>query len=304
MLKDTGCIYLHCDSAASHCLKLLLDSVFGLSAFQNEIIWKRTLGSTSIARRFRTQTDTILLYTKSKQYTFKPQFTKSHLSAAAIEKMFPLTDPKRGMYYTDNLANPDLRPNLIYEYKGYKPPEKGWAISREKMEEWDKQGRLHFPDSKSKRIRRKRFLSEWPGSPVQNLWIDIHPIGAHAKERLGYPTQKPQALLERIIAASSNEGDVVLDPFCGCGTAVAAAEKLNRRWIGIDVTHLAVNLMKQRLLDSFGIKPKKDYAVIGEPESLSGAKQLASENAYQFQYWALGLVGARPHEKRRARTGV
>ena len=120
-----------------------------------------------------------------------------------------------------------------------------------------------------------------------------------SNERLGYPTQKPIDLLERIINASSNEGDVVLDPFCGCGTAVAAAEKLNRRWLGIDITHLAVTLMKQRLLDSFGIEQKKDYAVIGEPESISGARQLAKDDAYQFQYWALGLVGARPHEKRK-----
>ena len=133
-----------------------------------------------------------------------------------------------------------------------------------------------------------------PGVPVQNLWDDISVINNRSNEVLGYPTQKPLALLERIVQASSNEGDVVLDPFCGCGTAVAAAQKLNRRWIGIDITHLSISLMKYRLRDSFNLTEKQDYAVVGEPEDIQSAKQLAKDDRYQFQWWALSLVQAKP----------
>lgn len=137
------------------------------------------------------------------------------------------------------------------------------------------------------------------GVDLQDVWVDIPPISAQAKERLGYPTQKPEALLERIIKASSNEGDVVLDPFCGCGTTIAAAQKLNRRWIGIDVTHLAITLMRHRLLTAYGEDIKDSYEVLGEPVCLTDAQALAASDPYQFQYWALGLVGARPHEEKK-----
>jgi len=167
------------------------------------------------------------------------------------------------------------------------------------MEQWDREGRLYFPKNPSARIRRKRFLDELKGMPVQNLWTDIAEINSQAQERLGYPTQKPEALLERVIEASSNEGDVILDPFCGCGTAIAVAHRLNRQWIGIDVTHLAVTLIKHRLHDSFGEKVKKKYEVIGEPTVLSGAKSLAKEDRFQFQWWALSLVMARPVEQKK-----
>ena len=154
--------------------------------------------------------------------------------------------------------------------------------------------------------RHKRYLDEMPGIPLQDVWTDINPIGAQANERLGYPTQKPQALLERIIQASSNEGDVVLDPFCGCGTAVAAAENLKRRWIGIDVTHLAVALMKSRLRTAFGIVPEKDYRVVGEPADVGGARALAEQDRYQFQFWAMSLLEALPREdgRRGADRGI
>jgi hypothetical protein len=157
----------------------------------------------------------------------------------------------------------------------------------------------------SKRIRRKRYLDELAGETVDSLWDDIPPINSQARERLGYPTQKPEALLERILQASSDEGDVVLDPFCGCGTTISAAQKLGRRWIGIDITHLAVGLIKHRLRDAYGVKAGKDYRVIGEPTDLGGAEQLAQEDPYQFQWWALGLVGARPAEgKKGADQGI
>jgi site-specific DNA-methyltransferase (adenine-specific) len=212
-----------------------------------------------------------------------------------------MTDESGRKFQPDNLTNPAYRPNLIYEYKGYKPPTNGWAISREKMEQWDKEGRLYFPKNKNSRIRRKRFVDELKGMPIQNLWIDIPEINSQAQERLGYPTQKPEALLERIIKASSDEGQIVLDPFCGCGTVIAAAEKLKRRWIGIDITQPAIVVIKQRLKRIGDVR----YKVIGEPVSLPDAKALAKQDPYQFQWWSLGLVGARPtEEKKGADKGI
>jgi hypothetical protein len=173
------------------------------------------------------------------------------------------------------------------------------------MARLDAEGLVWYPDSKSKRPRLKRYLDETPGVLLGNVWTDIDPINSRAAERLGYPTQKPEALLERILAASSNEGDTVLDPFCGCGTTIAVAQKLKRRWIGIDVTHLAIGLIKHRLRDAYGESVEKTYKVIGEPTTLDGARQLAEEDKYQFQWWALGQVGARPvEEKKGADKGI
>jgi hypothetical protein len=176
----------------------------------------------------------------------------------------------------------------------------------ETMAKLDAEGRIWYPADKAKRPRLKRYLDEMSGVLMGNVWTDIFPINSQAQERLGYPTQKPEALLERILNASSNEGDVVLDPFCGCGTTVQVAQRLNRRWIGIDVTHLAIGLIKTRLDDAFGIDIRNTYQVIGEPTDAAGAEQLAEENKYQFQYWALGLCGARPTEgiKKGADRGI
>ena len=179
------------------------------------------------------------------------------------------------------------------------PPRNGWAVSLERMEEMDREGRLYVPENPERRIQRKRYLDELEGETVDSLWDDIAPINSQAQERLGYPTQKPEALLERIIKASSNEGDVVLDPFCGCGTAVVAAQRLKRRWIGIDITPLATNLIKTRLTDIFGPEARKTYEVIGEPTSVPDARELAKTEPTHFQYWALGLVDARPVEERK-----
>jgi len=195
------------------------------------------------------------------------------------------------------------RPNLAYEYKGF-TPQWGWRVNPDKLKAIDEAGRLAWSQSGVPYL--KRYLNEMMGAAMPDIWDDIPPINSQAAERLGYPTQKPEALLERIIKASSNEGDVVLDPFCGCGTAVAAAQKLNRRWIGIDITHLAVGLIKTRLQDAFGPEVRKNYDVIGEPTDLASAKVLAEENRFQFQAWALGLVGARTahSSKRGADSGI
>ena len=300
-LKSIGSIYLHCDPTASHYLKMLLDAVFGPTNFRNEITWKRRVGMSSAvheSNRFGTITDIILYYAKTDDASFHPQYNKDTPEYQQyIEERFNLVDENGRRFQADNLGNPAPRPNLMYEYKGYKPPKNGWAISREKMEQWDREGRLFFPKDKTKRLRRKRFLDELKGMPIQNLWVDIPELNSQAQERLGYPTQKPEALLERIIRASSNEGDMVLDPFCGCGTAVAVAQNLNRRWIGIDITYLAIGLIKSRLQTAFGEQTK--YTIVGEPVDLAGAQALADSNKFQFQYWPLSLAGARTADQKK-----
>jgi site-specific DNA-methyltransferase (adenine-specific) len=306
-LKPTGSIYLHCDPTASHYLKILMDAVFGAENFRNEITWKRRVGMSSAvheSNRFGTCTDIILFYAKTDHTPFSPQYNKdTHEYQEYIRTRFTMVDEQGRRFQPDNLTNPAYRPNLVYEYKGYKPPANGWAISKEKMEQWDKEGRLYFPPNKNSRIRRKRFVDELKGMPIQNLWTDIPEINSQAQERLGYPTQKPISLLERVITASSNEGDVVLDPFCGCGTAVHAAQKLKRQWVGIDITHLAISLIEKRLKDAFpGIK----YEVHGTPKDLEGARDLARRNKYQFQWWAVSLVNAVPFagKKKGADSGI
>ena len=180
---------------------------------------------------------------------------------------------------------------MMYDWKGHASPPKGWRYSKETMAKLDAEGRIWYPDSKSKRPQLKRYLNETSGRIIDTLWLDINPINSQAAERLGYPTQKPLALLERIVEASSNPGDVVLDPFCGCGTSVAAAQKLGRQWIGIDITHLSIALMKYRLQEMF---PEATFQTVGEPESTAAARYLAEHDRFQFEWWALSLVKARP----------
>jgi site-specific DNA-methyltransferase (adenine-specific) len=185
----------------------------------------------------------------------------------------------------------------------YQPHPNGWSCNLERLQKYDREGRLHFPASPTGALRLKMYADESPGERLQSLWDDIPPVGAQAQERLGYPTQKPLALLERIVGMSSDEGDLVLDPFCGCGTAVHAAQKLNRRWIGIDITHLAIGLIERRLKDAFpGIK----FDVHGTPKDFAGAEDLAKRDKFQFQWWAVGLVNAVPYggKKRGADTGI
>ena len=181
-----------------------------------------------------------------------------------------------------------------YEFKGL---ERNWRFTEENMEKLEADGRIWFEPGKVP--QRILYLEESKGALVQDHWDDISPMNAMSKERLGYPTQKPEALLERIIQASSNEGDVVLDPFCGCGTAVAAAQKLNRQWMGIDVTHLAVALMKNRLKTGFNLEPGTDYQVVGEPRDVGSARTLWEQDPYQFQFWAISLLEAQPQAEQR-----
>jgi site-specific DNA-methyltransferase (adenine-specific) len=301
VLKPTGSLYLHCDPTASHYLKLLLDAVFGPEQFRSEIIWKRTTSHNNVRNRFGDETDTILSYSKGPQPTFNLQYRP--YSDEYIKSHYSQVDADGRRFTTRDLRNPGIRPNLHYEYKGYKPHPNGWAFTLAKMKEYDAKGLLYFPPDPEGRIRLKRYLDEMPGTPMGTVWDDILPLNSQAQERLGYPTQKPEALLDRIIAASTNVGDVVLDPFCGCGTAIASAQKLGRRWIGIDITHLAISLIKVRLRDAFGDMAR--YQVIGEPTTTEDAAALAESDKYQFQWWALGLVGARPvDQKKGADKGI
>jgi site-specific DNA-methyltransferase (adenine-specific) len=309
-LKPTGNLYLHCDPTASHYLKIILDSIFGILNFRNEIVWKRTTAHSS-AKRFGPVHDVILFYTKSEYYDWN-QLHETY-DDSYIDKFYNQSDAK-GRFQTDNLTAAGTRKGGSGEpWRGINPTTKGrhWAVpvsvienlvgvdkaptlsTQEKLDLLDKEGFIWWPQSGGM-PRFKRYLNSMTGVTVQDVIIDINPISAHAKERLGYPTQKPLALLERIIQASSNPGDVVLDPFCGCGTAIAAAEKLGRRWIGIDITHLAISLQKYRLKNAFNLEPGRHYQVIGEPQDLYSARQLAQDNRYQFQWWALSLVEAMP----------
>ncbi|MBU0609886.1 MAG: restriction endonuclease, partial [Armatimonadetes bacterium] len=288
---------------ASHYLKVLLDAVFGPRQFVNHVTWKRTSAHSDISqgtKHFGRQTDHLLFYRKTDNATF------NHQHAAYDDEMlrqkYRYVEPGTGRRFrTSDMTGPGgaAKGNPQYEVLGVT---KYWRYSRERMQELIDQGRV-YQAGPGKVPREKGYLDEAAGVPLQDLWADISPINSRAQERLGYPTQKPEALLERIISASSNPGDIVLDPFCGCGTTIAAAEKLGRKWIGIDVTHLAITLMKSRLAKAFG--DSIEYDVLGEPTSVSGAAELAQQDRHQFQLWALGLVKARPLEsKKGADKGV
>lgn len=292
VLKPTGSLYLHCDPTASHYLKVVLDTIFGVQHFVNEVVWQRTAVKGDARRKYGAVHDVLLLYSKTEHYTFNPQFSEKDED---YHGRFQYDDHDgRGLYQSAPLDSPNTRPNLTYVYKGYNPPSKGWRVSREVMEQLDADGRLIFPATPTGRIRRKVYLDEQQGPKLPDVWIDITPLQGSTAERLGYPTQKPVALLERIVAASSNPGDIVLDPFCGCGTTIAAAQKLGRRWIGIDITNLAISLQKYRLKDAYGLEAGKDYLVVGEPKDLASAVQLSKEDRHQFEWWALSLIGAQP----------
>ena len=307
VLKPTGSIYLHCDPTASHYLKLLMDTIFGKENFRTEIVWKRT-SAHSDTRQGRRQHgrvhDLILFYSRDASWTWNPLYAE--YDQEYIDQFYRHVEPETGRRYRlDNLTGPGgaAKGNPSYEVMGVT---RYWRYSEERMAELIEQERV-IQTSPGAVPAYKRYLDEMPGIPLQDVWTDIGPIGSRAKERLGYPTQKPQALLERIIQSSSNEGDVVLDPFCGCGTAVAAAENLKRRWIGIDITHLAVALMKNRLRTAFDLHPGIDYQVVGEPADVGSARALAEQDRYQFQYWAMSLLEALPRkqdERRGADRGI
>ena len=297
VLKSTGSLYLHCDPTASHSLKLLLDAVFGPECFLNEIVWKRTSAHSS-AKRYGPVHDVILFYGKTNKYRWNRVFQK--YDADYIETFFDQTDADGRRWKRSDMTGAGIRYGETgLPWRGINITAKGrhWSSPPSTLDELDRKGRVHWPKKKGGMPRLKQYPEDLPGVPLQDVWADVRPLHNLAAERLGYPTQKPERLLDRIILSSTGEGEVVLDPFCGCGTTIAAAQKLGRRWIGIDITHLAISLIRHRMQDSFG----KDcrFAVIGEPTSLQDATALAAQDPYQFQWWALGLAGARPIEQKK-----
>jgi len=301
VLKDTGSIYLHCDPTASHYIKLIMDGIFGQQCFRNEVVWQRT-NSHNAAGQYGRVHDILLFYTKGTKYTWNA-ITTPYSSAQAKR----YHKDEQGRLYTGQdltASRPDSSSGK-FKWRGtMPPPSRGWGYSEEQLEKWWIEGKiLTKRDGTPRMDGLKVYLDEMPGKPLQSVWTDISRIPNTSSERLGYPTQKPITLLERIIQASSNENDIVLDPFCGCGTAIIASQKLNRKWIGIDVTHLAIGVMKYRLNNIF---PNIKYTVKGEPEDLEGAKELARQNKYEFQWWAVSKIGGQPYgdKKKGADTGI
>lgn len=293
VLKPTGSFYLHCDPAASHYLKIILDILFGAQQFRNEIIWKRSSAHND-SKRWGDIHDVILYYTKGKSFTWNAVHTP--YDPAYVQQFYRHDDGDgRGPYRLSDMRSPSPRPNLMYEWQGYQPHANGWAYKRETMQRLHDEGRIHYPAEKHRRLSLKRYLSEMPGVAIQDVITDIGPLSAQAQERLGYPTQKPVALLERIIKASSNPGDVVLDPFCGCGTTISAAQNLGRTWIGIDITHLSVALIKGRLRADFDMQAQRDYQEVFLPVDRDGAQSLAENHPFQFQFWIVTEVGGTPY---------
>lgn len=309
VLKTTGSLYLHCDPTASHYLKVMLDAIFSVQNFRNEIVWKRQSAHSDAKTKFSDVADILLFYAKSPEATFHPQYGLH--DPEYLRKFYRFDDHDgRGLYRLADMASPNPRPNMMYDWMGFKYPAKGWRYQKDTMQKLHDEGRIYYPKKDdgsldtTKRLALKRYFSEQEGSIVTNIWSDINPLHSSHAERLGYPTQKPEALLERIILASSEEGDTILDPFCGCGTALVAAHKLNRKWIGIDITYLAIGTMKWRLN---GLFPGIEYKIIGEPKDLAGAKALAEQSKYQFQWWAVSLIhGGKPYgeKKKGADTGI
>jgi site-specific DNA-methyltransferase (adenine-specific) len=305
-LKPTGSIYLHCDPTACHYLKLLMDAVFGPKNFKNEIIWKRT-NTHNDSQSWSRVADCLLFYTRDSEAGFIWNTPRNPHSQSYVDSKYRHNDGDGRKYRLDNMTSPSPRPNMMYEWRGFHWPEKGWRYSRETMAQLDADGRIWYPTNDdgtpntARRPQLKRYLSEMAGSVMGTVWTDIPPINSQAQERLGYPTQKPEALLERIIAASSNEGDILLDPFCGCGTAISVAERMNRRWIGFDITHLATAHIKHRLRLAFG-QQLAPYEEHGVPTDLASAVALSKlpDGRYQFEWWALSLIGAKPaHDKKK-----
>jgi DNA modification methylase len=299
VLKPTGSLYLHCDPTMSHYLKVLLDTIFGADRFLAEIVWKRTSAHNRV-RRFGPVHDIILAYSTSDQWVWNPQYIE--YDQDYLDRDYRRIEPGTGRRYriSDVTSN---RPGSTYEWKGSGPPgSRYWAYAKERMEEFEREGRLQYSSTGYPQL--KRYLDEMPGQMVQDVWVDIQPINNRAAERLGYPTQKPVSLLERIILASTNPGALVLDPFCGCGTTIDAAQKLGRRWTGIDVTYLAIDLIEKRLRHTYGESIQDTYTVHGIPRDKAAALALFSHSPFDFERWAVSLINAQPNAKQVKDKGV
>jgi len=311
VLKKTGSFYYHCDWHASHYVKVMLDQIFDEELFQNEIIWKRTHAHGNAGRRFGAVNDTIFFYTNGDNYTWNQPH--SEFTSEYVEQRFNSTDPDGRRWQSVTLRNPGKRPNLHYPYTAsngvtYMPHPNGWSCDLERMQKYDREGRLHFPTKSGGQLRLKMYLDESPGPKLHNIWDDIPPINSQAMEALGYPTQKPLPLLERIIQASSNENDIVLDAFCGCGTALVAAQKLRRQWIGIDVSPTACRVMAKRLKKDCGLKEDEKLWEIGRGFIVRDLPKTEAElrkyPAFEFENWAVVALGGIPNKVQVGDLGI
>ena len=314
VLKPTGSFYLHCDPSASHYLKLILDSIYLPQGgdYRNEISWKRSSAHNDTAqgrKKYGSIHDIVLFYTKSNAYTWNPQYTL--YDEKYTEAFYKNIDENGRRFQLDNLTAAKPGGDVSYDFYGTKPYKgRYWAYSRENMEKFKAEGRLYFPKNGGT-PRYKRYLDEMPGVTLQDMWTDIPPMSSQSAERLGYPTQKPEGLLERIIAASSNPGDVVLDAYCGCGTTVAVAQRMGRQWLGIDITYQSIALILRRLEAAFGNEAANLVKLNGVPRDMASAQALAlkkdDRTRKEFEKWAVltyTLNRALINEKKGADGGI
>lgn len=322
ILRPTGSIYLHCDPTASHYIKVMMDGIFGHQNFRNEIIWQRTQAH-GRAKKWGPIHDTILFYSASDRYTWNRVFQKYDKSY--LDSHYKYTD-QHGVYRLVTLDGPGIRGGSSgLPWRGVDPTAKGrhWELPpdralpewfnhpknyaemtvQERLEVLDQQGILYWPP-RGVNPQYKRYLSLSGGNPIQDIITDIDPLNSQAEDRLGYPTQKPVPLLERIINASSNKGDVVFDPFCGCGTTIYAAEKTERNWIGCDIAILAVKLIREVLTEKYRLTEDREFEVDGIPNSLDAAQTLFEKDPFQFQHWAVERAGGFPMRKKVADKGI
>ena len=297
LMKNTASIYLHRDPSASHYLKIVMDGIFGAENFKNEIVWRRNAAKGQQTTRYASNHDIILFYAKTDEYYFNPEKALAPYDLDSLDEktisQYSKIDEEGRRYQLTSLLNPNPnRPNLTYEFLGI---ERVWRWTKERMEEAYRQGLV--VQTKSGTVPRyKRYLDEQRGRLFDDLWTDINPIHSKSAERLGYPTQKPIELLDRIIDVSCPENGCVMDPFCGCGTSVYSAQKNNRNWIGIDITNLAISLIERRLKDAF---PACSFETLGTPKDFESAADLAQRDKYQFQWWALSLINAQPYKDKK-----
>jgi DNA modification methylase len=303
VLRRTGSLYLHCDPTMAHYLKVMLDAIFGPQNFINEITWKRSTAHSDArqgAHHMGRLHDTILFYSKSADYTFHTEMTEYNPAYVASKYRY-IEEGTGRLYRLDNITGPGgaAKGNPYYEVMGVS---RYWRYSQSRMEQLISEGRI-LQTRPGTVPQYKRYLDEMPGVSLQDVWTDIDPINSRAAERLGYPTQKPIMLLERIIRMSSDAGDVVLDPFCGCGTTIDAAQNLGRAWIGIDITFIAVDLIEKRLINRFpGIVGS--YEMHGIPRDMGAARALFDRSPFDFERWAVSRVNAQPNAKQVGDKGV
>ena len=311
VLKPTGSFYYHCDWHASHYVKVMLDQVFGENNFRCEIVWKRTFAHGNVGRNFGNIADSIFFFTPGEKYTWNQPYDS--LTSEEIAEKYPFTNNDGRRWQSVTLRNPGMRPNLHYPYTAsngivYHPHPNGWSCNLERMQKYDREGRLHFPTKPTGALRLKMYADESAGERLQNIWIDVPPIDSNASERLGYPTQKPIALLERIVKASSNANDIVLDAFCGCGTALVAAETLGRQWIGIDISPTACRVMAKRLRDVCKIKEDENLWRIGRGFVVRDLPwtedQLRKIPPFEFENWAVIALGGIPNKAQVGDKGI